>query len=443
MEIIIAGAGAVGYRLARTLSSRHNVSIIDSNRDAIERIAESVDIMPIVGNAEDPDTYQAFVGKNVDLFIAVTDNDEVNLVSCLIVDESIHAKEKIIRLKNNFFSKSSITEKLRITEAVFPIMRTANSVKSLLHYPKANSVKSINESPFRLISIRVHVNSKIPVISAKEMESEQIRLIGIERQKQLFILKEETALMPGDLLYFYGNPDAMTDICSLIETHMPARIKNVVIFGADALGIEIARHLYEPGVTIKIVEHDLARCEYAASTLRQMATVINGRYGDHRLFEDEGLKNADMLIASGKNDADNIVKCLEAREHGIERVVAINNDTEYYTLMHNLNILPIRGVKSAAYYAIIEKISASSIAIDKHFCGGSGMVYVRTVHPDSQLIGKRITPLKQTGALCMIQRGSSLIPLHEHFDGLQSGDIIIVFCLIALDEKVTTWIHTL
>ena len=434
----------MGYRLAKTLSLRHNVMMIDRNREALERIAESSDLYTIVGNAEDPQTYQPLLERKINLFIAVTDNDEANIISCLIADECIPGTRKIVRLKNNFFANSSIIEKAGISEAVFPIMRTANAVKSLLLYPRANSVKRITPTRSKLVAIRIHYDSTETMPEAAELESDAVRLVGIEREKRLLIVRENETLEAGDLLYFYGDPDAIDVISERLDTRMPSKIRNIVIFGADALGVEIARALYQPGVRIKIIEHDFNACQTAAAALQEKATVINGRYGDHRFFEEEGLKNADMLIASTKNDEENIIKCVEAREYGIERVVAINNEADYYQLMHNLGIVAVRGVKNIAYYAIIEKINSSSIIIGRHFCGNSGLVYARTIKPHSHLItGGKVNTFDHPDCVCMLQRDEMLIPLRTTLEVLQAGDIILAFCHASISDKVNKWIHGL
>jgi len=121
MDIIIAGAGKVGYSLAKTLSIGHNVTVIDKNGEALKRLQESLDILPIQGNIEDPLTYEKSIDKNIDLFIAVTNSDEANIISTIIANDTIKIERKFIRLENEFFAKSSIKEKIGIDKTVFPI----------------------------------------------------------------------------------------------------------------------------------------------------------------------------------------------------------------------------------------------------------------------------------------------------------------------------------
>jgi len=120
MEIIIAGAGKVGYHLAKTLSIYHNITIIDKNSEAISKIQDDLDVLAIHGNIENPQVYFN-CSKKIDYFIAVTNMDETNIISALIIDDIIEVEKKIIRLKNSFFLKSSIFEKLNIYKSVFAI----------------------------------------------------------------------------------------------------------------------------------------------------------------------------------------------------------------------------------------------------------------------------------------------------------------------------------
>lgn len=112
MNILIAGAGRVGFRLAKALSRRHNVTLIDNNTEAIERIQDNIDVLAIAGDVEDPKSYKAIEDKSFDIFIAVTNEDEANLISTIIMSEKIEVKRKIIRLKKEFLPRAPLPPKL-------------------------------------------------------------------------------------------------------------------------------------------------------------------------------------------------------------------------------------------------------------------------------------------------------------------------------------------
>ncbi len=442
MNIIIAGAGRVGHLLATTLSTRHNVTIIDKDAQILQVLSESVDLLTITGDIEDPDTYVSLLNRSFDIFIAVTDSDEANLLSTLIADDVIDAKRKIIRLKNAYFAKSTIAEKLGINDAVFPFAETAHALRTLLDFPQANNVKEFKFTDYKLISVFVQ-ESEVAGEPAGAFESAYMTIVGIEREKKFLIPSPEERLHEHDLIYFFGNAEVIKQKCEKIDTKMPKSIKNIAIFSAGPLGLEIARLLSdEKGREIKLIEKDSMRCMEAAEILQDRVQVINSRYIEHAIFEDEQIAQADMVIATHTQDEQNIIQSLEAQEWGVPKTVAINNNREYYELMHKLGIVAARGPKVHAYYAIVEKIGSSSVIIERHYCGGNATVYVRKIFPESVLIGKRVKPLKGDTIKALLIREGVIHPFTEPFD-LMEGDLIFLFMASIYEEKAKQWIYSL
>ncbi|BAF70845.1 NAD-binding protein [Nitratiruptor sp. SB155-2] len=439
MDIIIAGAGRVGFKLAQTLSVKHNIIIIDKNKDALSRLTESIDVMPIYGNIEDPDTFKALIERPYDIFIAVTDNDEANIISTLIADDVIDVKKKIIRLRNPFFAKSSIAHKIGIYEAVFPFIAAARSIKLLLDFPKANNVKNFIFTPQTLVSVLVEESD---IHSIKEIESQDIVVVGIERDKKFYIPTDNEAIQQKDLLYLFGQKEEIKRLCDRLNRNAPKQIRKIAIFGAELLGLEIAKAFLEQKVELKIIEKDPELCKRASEILQNRATIINSRYVEHTIFEEENVKNADMVISTSNDDEDNIIRCLEAKEYGVKKTVAVNNDMEFYSLMHKLGIVAVRGPKMSAYYSILKKIASSAVITERHYCGGRGTIFMRKIFPNSPLIDKKIKPLQQEDILSFIIRNSVIHPLKQKTT-LKALDVIVVFSKSYLEEKVKKWIYTL
>ncbi|WP_353662727.1 NAD-binding protein [Hydrogenimonas sp. SS33] len=434
MDIIIAGAGRVGFNLARTLSIGHNVTVVDRNAEALQRLQESLDILPVHGDIEDPQTYRKLIDKDADLFIAVTDLDEANLISTLIVDDFIQIKRKIIRLRNAFFAKSSIKEKLHITDAVFPLELTSDTITTLLDYPKANNIKSFKQTDFKLISLWAN-----GIDAATEIDAPNVRLVGIERQKRFYI-PDGNRVEPGDLIYLFGDESEIRSVCRRFDHDTPPAIERCVIFGAGDLGVAIASKLLQQGKEVKLVEKDVSLCRIADEKLEGEAMTLSCKYGTGELFEEEGLGHADMMIAATGNDEYNIIKCLEAREHGIRKVVAVNNELEYYNLMHSLGIVVVRGPKMSAYNAILESIYSSQVVMERKFCGGKAVVFLRKVFPDSPLVGKKIKPLKKEGIKLFLVREEKLLPFSEPIVA-EEEDLLVGFTTETMAPKLKVWFY--
>jgi len=441
MDIMIAGAGTVGYGLAQTLSYKHNVIVIDKDINKLNKLDEDIDILVVHGDVENPKTYQSLNFESVHLFIAVTDSDEANLLSTLIVEDVLKVERKIIRLKNDGFLKSHVLSKLSIDYAVFPDITTANKVKALFTFPKANNVKMFHQTKHKLISIRVQYDAQRRY-TVDEFSDQNVSIVGIEREKSFFIPPPSEEIHKEDLVYLFGTIDAIEKIASKLDEKMPTSIKKIVIFGANTLAQKIAKALLDKNLEIKMIEKDIDRCRAASELLQDKVDIINSAYEDQRLFEEEGLKNADMIIAAGHNDETNIIKCMEAKEYGIEKVVAVNNDKAYYNLMHKMGIIVVRGSKAGAHYAILEKISSSSIVTQRHFCGGQGILFMRKIYPNSELIGKSVKPIKLESVLFLLLREEKIYD-PSAIETLEQGDILVVFGTFDYKEEIQQWIYKL
>ena len=438
MNIIIAGAGKVGFNLAKTLSIGHNVTIIDKNSEALHRIQESLDIMPLGGDVEDAKTYESFTDKKIDLFIAVTNLDNVNLISVLVADTVLDIKRKFVRLQKEFFDGSKIKNRLSIDRLIFPIGLASQAIASLLEYPKANNVKFFKYTKHKLISVMVSAHF-IP----KVFDLRAYKIVGIERKKEFFIPQDEAVeILPNDLVYFFGQEDVIRPLCAQLELDAKNNIQRCVVFGGGDLGVGIAEELLQSGRDVKLVEKDLALCQKADEILKGKASIINSKYSSHDIFEQEALESADIFVAATNNDEYNIIKSLEAKESGIKKVVAINNEMEYYNLMHSLGIIVVRGPKISAYNEIMEEISSTGVVIQKSFCGAKATVLMRKVFKDSKLIGKKVKPLTLNSSKLFFMRDEVLFPFDEKIV-LQENDLIVVFSTSKESPKVKQWIYEL
>jgi trk system potassium uptake protein TrkA len=434
MNIIIAGAGKVGFNLAKTLSITHNVIVIDKNVDALNSIQENLDIMPIYGNVEDFNTFKDIHYDTIDLFIAVTNLDNINLIASMTIDLVLNVKRKFIRLQKHYFDHNLIKEKLNIEQFIFPLQLASNTILSLLKYPKANNVKTFNYTDYKLISMMLPYD-----FITQTFEFEIFKIIGIERNKEFFIPKNNLVeIQANDLVYYFGLEEDM----KLISQDIDSTIQKCVVFGGDKLGISISKDLLNLGCEVKLIEKDLILCEKADEKLKGEADIINFKYGSHEIFEDEGLNKADIFITTTNNDEFNIIKCLEARDSGVQKVVAINNEMEYYNLMHSLNITAVRGPKMSAYHKIMEEISSTGVVIKKHFCGGKATVFMRKIFHNSKLIGKKIKPLKLNHSTFFYIKNQYLQTLQDKII-LEENDLIISFCIEKDSEKVQKWIYEL
>ena len=440
MNIVIAGAGKVGYFLAKELMEDNEVTLIDSNEQTILSIDETLDILSIYGDVENPHTYRS-IKKDIDLFIAVTDSDEVNLLSSLIIDNIVHVKEKIVRLKNDFFMSDKIKSRLNITDIITPTIDVANTFNHLIDFPHANNIKTFDYTKALLLSIRIHEEFEPVLVSTYVKKlNEKVIVAGVERGNKFFISGEMTMLMPNDLIYFFAFPSQMDDIrVSICNKWNKQEIKNCIIYGANHLGIEIAKVLVKKGLNIKLIDKTLEGCNRANTILKNNVEVIKSNYNLDFLLDNHA-QNANIFIAATTNDEFNITKCMEANQKGIEKVIGIHNNRQYSSLMRKLGIEVIRGEKMNAYYTILEKITSSKIVFQRAFCGGEGMVLLRKIFPNSKLVGSKLeisNKIYEKGSFS-VQRGRKFFS-YKNIESFEEGDIIICFALSKDSKSIINW----
>jgi len=438
MNIIISGAGKVGFNLAKKLSIGHNITIIDKNIEALYRIQDDLDVMVLHGDVEESKTFEKVIDKNINLFIAVTNIDNTNLISCLIADTILTIDKKFIRLKKETFNNPELKSRLNIDKFIFPIELASNIIASLLSYPKANNVKFFKYTKNKLISIIVSKDFQPSIINQS-----YFRIVGIKRDKEFFIPNSsDIKIMANDLIYLFGDEEKIKVICKETALESSSNIDKCVVFGAGDLGIAISKRLVKEGCVVKLLDKDLNLCNRANDKLGGMVSVINLKYSSHEVFETEGLDSADIFIASTDNDEFNIIKSLEAKERGIKKVISINNDLEYYSLMYSLGITVVRGPKISAYNTIMEEINSTKIILEKNFCGIKGILFMRKIFSNSKLINKTIQAPNSFDGLIFYIRNDDIFNLNSSLL-LEKDDLIVIFVKSKIGSDIKKWLYEL
>ena len=444
MKIIIAGAGRVGYYLAKNLCLYHDVIVIDKDIQTIENIKEGLDVLAIDGDICNPNIYDQLNDDNFDYLICVTNSDEANLVASSIINTKLKVKNRIVRLQNNFYKDSSL-EHFFVDKAIFPSFKVAMSMDYLLRYPQANNAKKFRSLDMYLLSIRV----KNPNFFSKTVQSienffeENIVIVGVERDKEFFIPDFDFRIDENDLIYVFGNKDNINNFYNSIKADdFSNKMQSAIIFGATRVGIEIAKVLIKNEVSVKIVEKDLKLCNIAQEQLNGRATILHSRYGWGHLLKEEGLDSADIFIAASEDDEFNIIKSLEAKEADISKIITINNEREYYHLMHSLGLVVIRGEKIDAFYTILENISTDSAINQKRYCGGRGIALYKEILDESKCIDKilKIPKKIQNNSKVLIVSNSQLIKdIQNH--NCEPNDDVVCFTTQEYEDIVENWLY--
>jgi trk system potassium uptake protein TrkA len=275
--------------------------------------------MTIQGDMREAHTFLN-IEEKIDFYIAVTNNDEINLISTIVVKDILEVENTIVRLSNTSYMATNFQKTLNISRVIFPFKLSASAMAKLLEFSKANNIKDFPFSDYILVSITVK-NPKITKVN--EIEEEDVKVIGAERNEEFIFLNEEDEIQENDLLYIFGNREKIKQYLNLIDTISPEEIKNILIYGANELGIEIAKILLNFDMNIKILERDEDLAMKAAEILGENVSIINSSYEDEEMLLNEGVQYSDIAITASLKDESNIIKSLQARKLGIKKIITI------------------------------------------------------------------------------------------------------------------------
>jgi len=424
MNILIAGGGKVGYNIAKQLYKKHNITIIDKDEEKINFINESLDVLCIRGDLRDSLTYES-LEKEYDYFIGVTDNDELNLTSALIIEDFIKIGYKILRIQNTSYSLTKIDEKLNI-KPIYSNIIPVSRIEKLINLPQANNIKDLFFTDMILISLKSEIN-----INIEEIENDKAKVIALtdENENIYFNISQ---IKQNDLVYIMGDIKELKRISKKLAPSQPETIQNVLIFGANDLGVEIANSLRSQNLNITIVESDPNLAHKAATKLNEDILIINTSFDDENYFLSENLQKKDVSIAATSSDEKNILKSLIAKKYGIKKTISINNNPYYHSIMNSLNLSIIRGPKISTAYKVLETIESEKIIFEKLFSNFNAKVYIKKI-----FFQKIITPPKEDCKI-IILRNDKLIEVKEKFEALPE-DIVFYFTKSG-DKK---WIENL
>jgi trk system potassium uptake protein TrkA len=341
-QIVVVGAGEVGQHLARILSKgSHRVTVVDTDPQKIRLMNESMDVQAVVGDGTRADVLtQAGVVK-ASLLVAVTNNDHVNMLACLL-GRQLGAKRRILRVRDtrilegyHHFYQDTLGYDVVLSTSELAAREVIETVKER----HALEVETYCDGKIQLRRLRLPEGDLLGV-PLKEMRlSGKIVLVGIQRStdsnRPFIVPGGDDFLQTGDQIFVMGEASDL-DAFEREVGEPSALNREVIIMGAGRIGRTVATKLSEiHGVSVKVIEHDPAR----ARALEQMGDgllVLTGNATDLELLREEHISKTDVFVATTKDDEDNLVACQIARVMGVGRTVAIVNKASYggvYDLM--------------------------------------------------------------------------------------------------------------
>lgn len=343
MNIIIVGCGKVGAALVMTLSKEnHNISVIDTDADVLDLIANTVDIMGVNGNGVSLNVQNEAGIKDADILIATTESDEVNLLCCLIAKKSNKNIKTIVRVRNPIYldEVSFFREELGLTMVINPERAAAREIARILRFPSAMKIDTLSGGRVDLLKFRIDEDS--PLSGKKIMELPQeirnsIQICALERGEEVIIPNGSTVLNIGDRVSFIASPINATNFFRTIHIETDA-VKDSMIIGGGKLAFYLAKELLDTGIRVKIIEYDRSRCMELEESLKG-ATIINGDGTEETVIMEEGLMTTESVVSLTGIDEENILLSLFAKKHNSKaKIVTKINRMMFDAIVEELNV---------------------------------------------------------------------------------------------------------
>lgn len=439
MKIVIAGIGMVGYNLAKSLATEDNdITCIDISSEAAALAEDSLDVLSVQGNCASISVLKNANVSKADIFIAVCNKDEVNMISCLIA-KRLGAKHTVARVREPEFTAeiNLIKNELGIDLVINPEYATATQILRLLRFPNALDIEAFYRGRVELVGFRVQPEDFIagqPLYTIqKKIGRSQVLFCAVERNGQTVIPNGSTVINEGDKVYIIGDILGVNEFFKTLG-RISQKIRNVMIVGGGRTAYYLTQLLTDMNKSVKIIDKDYERCKELCIQLPD-ALILNGNGTEQEVLVTENIDKTDGFVALTGDDEDNLIISLYAKQIGVPKVISKINRQDYYDVISRLDIDSFINPKLITAYTILHYVhglqmgESGKMEAIYQIAGGNADAVEFSISEDTKHLG---IPLRELGTklkkgiliVSILRNGSIIIP--EGSTSLLSGDNVII-----------------
>tara|TARA_Y100001970_G_scaffold180292_1_gene219534 strand:+ start:8936 stop:10309 length:1374 start_codon:yes stop_codon:yes gene_type:complete len=401
MNIIICGAGRVGFTIAKLLTEQnHSITVIDQSSDDIQKINETLDVKAIVGKATSPVVLENANTKDADMIIAVTKNDEINMMICQIAYSLYKTPKKIARIRaqdylNPKFSKLYNKENLPIDVIISPEIEIAKSIQRKLESPGALDNVPFADNKIKLLEILIEDSCPLVGIKLNDLTKKfpklNANILGVIRDEKFIFLKKNDEMKKNDKAYVIINSIQIKETLSAFG-HNEKISNKILIIGGGNIGLNLAKNIEQSfeDARLKIIEKDKKRAEQIANDLNN-TIVINGNGLDEDILAEVNLDDVETVIALTNDDEDNLmVSVLVEKFSKDKKTMALINKPNYSLLQSSLKIDDLIDPRMTTVSSILKHVHKGSIETAYSILNGDYEVIEAEIIETSELINKEL-----------------------------------------------------
>jgi len=444
MKIIIAGAGEVGFHLAKLLSfESQDITLIDTDKDCLNYADTHLDIRVIKGDATSIGILKEARVEQVDLVISVTSIETTNITVCVLAKQ-MGAKRTIARISNTEFIENKDEVgfiKFGIDELISPEALAASEIELLLNQSAFSDSYEFENGALMMVGTTLPREALFVGRSVREaaeiFPGLHFMPIAIQRTgtQYTIIPRGDTKFKEGDLVYFMTSKQGVDELLKLTGK-VKEDIKNVMILGGSKIGYKTTRDLCDHKFRVKLIEKHKDKAFDLADDLPN-ALIINGDGRNVELLEEEGISDMDAFISVTGNSETNIMSCLVAKSKGVRKTIALVENMDYFQLSHSIGIDTLINKKLLAANNIFRFVRKGEVVAMTKLNNMNAELLEFIVKSTSEVCNNIIKDLdfpRSAIIAGVIREDEGMIPLGDFF--IKAGDRVVVCCLPKSIKKI-------
>ncbi len=442
MKILIVGAGAVGFNLAKQLSNEgHDISVVEHDQTLVKRINEKLDVFVVAGEGASPSILELCGIQDAEMVLAVTNSDEVNIVVCLLANQ-YGVPTKIARIRNyEFTNKNFFMEKndFCIDRMINPDLTTVNSILTIIETP--GSTYSADFKDINVVLRGFKIPDDAPIVGKKlsdlkEIESmDSFLIVAIQRGGEMIIPGGDSDIQPDDNIFVVVAEAGLPYFLPMV-TKRSEKVAKILIYGATNMGLLVSKKLEKSSIDVTLIEPSQELAEKAASKLSK-TTVMHGSPTDIDLLKEASIETANFFVAASVDEQSNLLAAMLAKKFGAKKTIVITNEAGYVDIFNSLGMDVVINPRQIMVSSILQYARRGRVPSVLKINESDAEAIEFVVESGAKIEGKKLSKIKfPQGAIlgALIKDGVMDIPNGDSV--INHGDRVIVFSLPTAIEKV-------
>jgi len=438
MNILIIGCGDVGSAIAQHLviEEEHNVTVIDEDQEELNALAEIIDVQIVCGRGSLPSTLADAGAADIDLLIAVTNSDEVNMVACQMAHTIYNVPKKIARVSDVSFlnlaqSQLYTPNHLPVDVLISPEEEVASSLYRTMFIPGAFDAHAFGDDK-QAMMVGTHVTEECSYLNIKLADWTRtdmpMHLLSIYRNERLIIPTNGDHLEVGDEVYFVSMQENVRQCLQKLGVDEPP-LKSAFIIGGGRVGHRLAVKLETLGLSVRLLERDVNRANYLAEKLTQ-TTVLQGDALNQRLLLQEGLAESDIVVSVTSDDSANIMSSIMAQQAGVKNVMTLVNQEGFGAIGDKMGLEKMVSPRQVSISRILQHVRPGSIIGVHTIREQQAEVVELILSPEAPLVGVHLRDLNLPEGMmlgCIIRSSKGQVVMNDGDAILKANDHIVLF----------------